>query len=107
LGKILVPRVALLTGARPGEVAGLTLAEIENLNEAGTARWIIPAKRSKNGRAHFIPLSELARQQMLSALKLINHNNEHLFPSPSSKGRLAEQSRVKIHDLPPLTGSTP
>jgi integrase len=79
-------RLALLTGARPGEVAGLMLAEIENLNEAGTARWIIPAKRSKNGRAHFIPLSELARQQVLSALELINHSSEHLFPSPSSKG---------------------
>jgi integrase len=47
-------RLLLLTGQRLGEVAGLTDAEI-----AGDT-WHLSAERTKNGRAHDIPLSEAA-----------------------------------------------
>lgn len=76
-------RLILLTGVRPGEAAGIALAELENINEKGRARWIIPAARSKNGRAHLVPLSEPARQTILSALELIEDADKYLFPSPS------------------------
>lgn len=46
----------LATAARPGEAAGLPWAEVDE-NEA---LWRLPPERSKNGRAHAIPLSRLA-----------------------------------------------
>jgi integrase len=79
-------RLVLLTGVRPGEAAGLARSELENINEPDRARWIIPAARSKNGRAHLVPLSELARQTVLSALALPSKDGEYLFTSPSVRG---------------------
>jgi integrase len=76
-------RLILLTAARPGEVAGIARDELENIGEKGRARWTIPAARSKNGRAHLVPLSELARQTILSALRLTDEDANYLFPSPS------------------------
>ena len=78
-------RMVLLTGCRPGEVAGIARAELENLTEKGRARWILPAARSKNGRTHLVPLSELARRTVLSAVDLAG-NSEYLFASRAIKG---------------------
>jgi integrase len=55
-------RLVLLTGVRPGEAAGVARSELENITEKGRARWIIPASRTKNGRTHLVPLSEMARK---------------------------------------------
>jgi integrase len=79
-------RLVLLTGVRPGEAAGIALGELANLDESGNAKWIIPASRAKNARAHLVPLSELARQTILSAHELAGANAEFLFPSPVSDG---------------------
>ena len=76
-------RLILLTGVRPGEAAGLSRAEIENLSDKNRARWIIPAKRSKNGRTHLVPLSEPAQQTIASALEMIGDDDVYLFPSPA------------------------
>ncbi|WP_084863712.1 tyrosine-type recombinase/integrase [Salibaculum halophilum] len=46
----------LLTGQRLGEVAGMTDAEISG------DTWNMPPERTKNGRAHAVPLSEAARR---------------------------------------------
>ena len=78
-------RLALLTGAGPGEVVDLPRSEIEKLNEVGTARWIIPVKPSKNGLTHFFPLWNCRDSKRFWGLELISHNNEHRFPSPSGK----------------------
>lgn len=48
-------KVLLLTGQRLGEVAGMTDAEIRG------DLWCLPAGRTKNGRAHNVPLSEAVR----------------------------------------------
>jgi integrase len=53
-------RLALLTGMRAGEVAGLARAEIENLDDPERAAITIPAARVKNGRAHLVALAPLA-----------------------------------------------
>jgi integrase len=71
---------------RPGEAAHIARSEVVNLGESGTARWIIPATRSKNGRAHLVPLSEMARQTVLAALELAGDDSEFLFPSPTING---------------------
>jgi integrase len=75
-------RLALMTGCRSGEVAGIARAELSDLETVGKAGWLLPPERSKNGRAHFIPFSELARTTVLSAVELISDEDEFLFPSP-------------------------
>lgn len=50
-----VAKVLLLTGQRLGEVVGMTDAEIRG------DLWNLAAERTKNGRAHIVPLSEPAR----------------------------------------------
>jgi integrase len=87
-------RLILLTGVRPGEAAGLATQEIQNIDEDDHAKWIIPSGRSKNRRAHLVPLSELAIQTVRSALQSIvvdetdagvepKAESEYVFPSPS------------------------
>ncbi|MCK1447234.1 integrase arm-type DNA-binding domain-containing protein [Bradyrhizobium sp. 2] len=75
-------RLTLLTGCRPGEAAGIGRKELTDLDRAGMAAWLLPSERSKNGRAHLVPLSELARSTILSAIELISEDDEYLFPSP-------------------------
>jgi len=79
-------RLALLTGCRSGEVAGICRKELSDIDIPGKASWLIPAGRSKNGRAHFVPLSEPARAVVLSALELIADDAAYLFPSPVEHG---------------------
>jgi len=66
-------RLILLTGQRPGEVAGMKWGEIEG------DWWTIPGQRAKNGHAHRVPLSPLA----LSILseQPSQGRSEYVFPS--------------------------
>ena len=75
-------RLMLLTGARPGEVAGLSRGELHSLEQAEPAAWVLPGARSKNKREHLIPLGTLARQTITEALALIKEGDGFLFPSP-------------------------
>jgi integrase len=79
-------RLALLTGARAGEIAGMRRTELAHLEKPGAAEWLIPAERSKNGRAHVIPLGQLAADTILAATELITDDDELIFPSPSAEG---------------------
>lgn len=51
-----IVKLLILTGQRRGEVSGMAWSEIDL--EAAT--WTIPAERSKNGRAHALPLAPIA-----------------------------------------------
>jgi integrase len=51
-------KLLLLTGCRLNEVAGMRRAE---LSDDG-ATWTIPGERTKNARAHVVPLSPLVRE---------------------------------------------
>ena len=79
-------RLVLVTGCRSGEIAGIHRKELSDLDAPGKASLLVPADRSKNGRAHFVPLSEPARAVVLSALELIDDGDEYLFPSPVGRG---------------------
>ncbi|UOA32551.1 Prophage integrase IntA [Sulfitobacter sp. DSM 110093] len=57
-------KTLLLTGQRLGEVAGMREAEITS------ATWHLDAKRTKNGRAHDVPLSEAALDVLASTMKI-------------------------------------
>jgi integrase len=50
-------RLLLLTGARRDEVAGLRRDELRKDGE-----WNLPGARTKNGRAHLVPLAPAARE---------------------------------------------
>jgi integrase len=78
-------RLALLTGCRVSEIAGMSRPEPEHINDADKAAWIIPAARVKNGREHFIPLPPLARQTVQELLALIEPDEQYLFPTRSRK----------------------
>ncbi|MBI3441297.1 MAG: site-specific integrase [Proteobacteria bacterium] len=56
-----IVKLLLLTGQRRGEVSGMCWNELHDLDKK-TARWIIPATRSKNGIEHNVSLSPLAVQ---------------------------------------------
>jgi len=75
-------RLALLTGARASEVAGLGRTELEHA--PGMAVWTIPAARSKNGHAHYVPLSGFACETIAAARELIADDDAFVFPSPQS-----------------------
>ena len=49
-------QMLILTGQRRGEVAGMRWSEVDLEN----GEWIIPAERSKNGKAHLVHLPPLA-----------------------------------------------
>jgi integrase len=60
-------RVVLLTGQRPGEVAGALQHELIYL-ETPVARWEIPAARTKARRPHVVPLAPMARELFVKAV---------------------------------------
>ena len=81
-------RLVLLLGCRPGEVAGMTRAEIEFDQRGVPVSWTIPTVRSKNGRSHYVPLPPLARDLVVEALKL-SGSSRFTFPSPTNEGPIA------------------
>ncbi len=46
-------RMAMLTGQRRNEIAGMTRAELDEK----TLQWVIPGARTKNGKEHIVPLA--------------------------------------------------
>lgn len=68
-------KLILATGQRPGEVIGARWEEFDL--EGGW--WTIPSERAKNGQAHRVPLSPLARR-LLGVF-----GKGYLFPSPAGK----------------------
>jgi integrase len=84
-----IVKLLLLTGARRDEVAGMRWSEI-SLKERS---WTIPKDRSKNDRAHMIPLSDAA-MAILQSLPHIGDRVDFVF---STTGRTAVSgfSRMK------------
>jgi integrase len=62
-------RLVMLTGVRVTELAGARTEEFERLDDAKNATWTIPAARSKNGKAHVVPLSAPALSIVVDLVK--------------------------------------
>jgi integrase len=80
-----IVKLCLITAQRVGEVAGITRAELDL-----TAReWRLPGRRTKNGHAHVVPLSDPAIaiiKEALAADEAPQNGGpkpEHLFPAGS------------------------
>lgn len=79
-------KLALLTGLRAGEVAGIHKGEVLHLEDPEKAALLIASERVKNKRAHLVPLSPLARQLVLEARALAGQDRQWLFPARSARG---------------------
>ncbi|WP_376988020.1 tyrosine-type recombinase/integrase [Bosea sp. R86505] len=62
-------RLILLTGQRPGEIAGIDQSELVDIGKPADARIEISAARMKGRRAHVVPLAPLALGIVQVALK--------------------------------------
>jgi integrase len=78
-------RLALLTGGRISEIAGICRAELEHIGERSRAGWIIPGARTKNGRDHLVPLVPLAADIVLELLAELKADDEYLLPTRSRR----------------------
>jgi len=89
----LIFRLALLTGQRRSEVAGMRKCEINHDDKV----WTIPGDRIENGqtihgrtknrREHIVPLTGAAMHVVVKAIAL-SGNSEFVFPSPMREGRV-------------------
>ncbi len=80
-------RLALMTGARANEIAGIARAELERIGDPVRSAWIIPGSRTKNRQDHLIPLSPLARLVVLDLLEMIEPGEPYLLPTRSRRRR--------------------
>jgi integrase len=62
-------RLILLTGQRPGEIAGIVQDELVDVDKAAEARIEIAAARMKGRRAHVVALAPMALGIVAAALK--------------------------------------
>ena len=76
-------KLCLVTAQRRAEVTGMHRKEIDG------DWWTIPKERSKNGKAHRVPLSPLAKQLIREA-----SGDEYLFPSPRKEGPIEPRALI-------------
>jgi integrase len=67
-------QLLILTGQRRGEVAGMTWGEVD----LETAVWSLPPARTKNNRAHTVPLPPAATK-ILRSLPRVENNAGYVF----------------------------
>ena len=72
--------LCIVTLQRRGEVAGMTTDELDFKNKL----WTIPSARTKNKRAHVVPLSDLAIELMQKALAVRTTDSVYVFPTPKA-----------------------
>ncbi len=75
-------KLLLVTGQRRGE---LTLAKWDEIDLAEKV-WTLPPERTKNGKAHRVPLSDLATALFVE-LKALSRGNEYIMPSNTGEPR--------------------
>ena len=86
-------RLCLITAQRVGEVCGMASSELD----LDLAVWTIPVERSKNKRAHIVPLSAMAvaiiREQMVDNSALAERKgralSHYIFPSPGARASVS------------------
>ena len=76
-------KLAILTGQRRGEIAGISRDEIDDIE----ALWRLPAGRAKNGRENLIPMPSLAMEIIAQADAVRN-----LKPTKHTERRMGNQA---------------
>jgi integrase len=100
-------RLLILTGQRREELAQMAWPEIS----ADRQTWTIPGSRTKNGKPHLVPLSEMARGLLPAEPDAAERGADLVFPGQrgtpfagwsKSKAQIDKDSGVtgwRIHDL--------
>jgi integrase len=83
----LVLKLELDTAQRKGELVGAARSEVD----FEEAVWTIPAERSKNGKAHRVPLSSLALE-LIRSVRDFAGGSPWLFLSPRGDGSITPES---------------
>ncbi|WP_042777793.1 tyrosine-type recombinase/integrase [Sinorhizobium fredii] len=102
-------RMAAVTLQRGGEVIGMAWSEIDR----SARTWLIPAERMKGGKAHLVPLSDLAMRLLDEATPEGKVKSAYVFPSPRSKDDVPMDRRAfsramnRIIKALELDGATP
>jgi integrase len=91
-------KLLALTGARRAEVGGMCWGELDL--HAGT--WTIPSERTKNGRAHVLPLPGAARA-LIAEVERVD-GRDHLFGGAADHGFL--RWSASKHELDVRSGVT-
>lgn len=86
-GVKLALKLQLVTAQRPGEVARISLTELDIQEQV----WTIPAERAKNEQGHRVPLSPLALE-LIQQARFQAGDSPWLFPSPRIDGPIAPRS---------------
>lgn len=81
-------RFAILTGARTGEVRGMTWGELD----LQAALWVIPAARMKAGKVHFVPLSPAAQAVLEEVKPLAAGRDSLVFPGQREGRALSDMT---------------
>ena len=76
-----IVRLLILTGCRRKEIGGMAWSEIPDLE---LAKWTLPARRSKNKRAHTLPLMPMALDIIRSVPRQVSR--DHLFGDTGRDG---------------------
>jgi len=74
-------RLALLTGMRSSEVAGLRKDELHDLDDKAAAALVLPPERVKTKQTLALPLPSLLLDTVNEALSLVPEESEFVFPS--------------------------
>jgi integrase len=97
-------RLLILLGQRRSEVGGMRWSEFDDPERPST--WTLPAARSKNGRAHTLPLMPMAVDIINSVPKMVSR--DHLFGARCAdgfaswnKGKIALDARSGMTDWTP------
>lgn len=88
-----ITKILLLTAQRPTEVCGMRWSEIRGDS------WTLPSERTKNGKAHLIPLTDEVRRVLDSAKSFSPVGGDFVFPA--SLGR-AVRSRTYLRFIQSL-----
>ena len=87
-------RLILITGCRPGEVAGAQKGELASVNRDADAALVLPGERTKNKRPHLVPLSRLAVETIQRAKVLSGDDSTAVFAS-----RIEDDAAIAGHSL--------
>jgi integrase len=82
----------VLTGQRRDEVAGMRWDEVSKAENV----WVLPASRSKNGKAHTVHLSEAA----MAVLRSVPHLDECELVFPATRVRRKTEDGITPPALP-------
>lgn len=99
-------RLCLLLGQRVGEISGMTRGELSLTDRV----WCLPPERSKNKRAHEIPVSHQAAAILGHQLAEVPEDCPWVFPAPSGEAPVtnfavakAIQRSLDVFGLEPFT----